>query len=217
MCFSDRSVSPLAVLFEAKIVVMFTGIIERTLQIHAVTETAGSRRLALQHPWSDLRHGESIAVNGCCLTVADFSTDQLIFDVIAETLARTNLGSLQPGDRVNVERSLRVGDRIDGHFVQGHVDGTARLIEVSSTDKEWRLTIEAPPTLVKYLVPKGSVAIDGVSLTIAALDGPRFQVALIPTTLSLTTLSSRSVEWMFNLETDVFSKTIVSYLERMKI
>jgi riboflavin synthase len=195
---------------------MFTGIVERTLRIAAVADGPAFRRLTLVSPWTDVKHGESIAINGCCLTVAEIAGGSLGFDVIDETLGKTNLGSLAPGDEVNVERSLRVGDRIDGHFVQGHIDGTARLIDVASTAEEWRLTIEAPPALAKYLVPKGSVAIDGVSLTIAALDGSNFQVALIPTTLSLTTLGSRSVGWMFNLETDVFSKTIVSYLERMK-
>jgi riboflavin synthase len=195
---------------------MFTGIVERTAQIAEVQVQPGLRRLRLTSHWDDIKHGESIAINGCCLTVAQIAAESLGFDVIEETLSKTNLGSLAPGDAVNIERSLRVGDRIDGHFVQGHIDGTARLVDVSSTADECRLTVEAPPGLAKYLVPKGSVCIDGVSLTIAALDGSRFQVALIPTTLSLTTLGSRSIGWMFNLETDVFSKTIVSYLERMK-
>jgi riboflavin synthase len=195
---------------------MFTGIIERTLPVLSVTDGVGFRRLTLASHWTDVKHGESIAVNGCCLTVAELSAGQLQFDVIAETLAKTNIGSLHPGDAVNAERSLRVGDRIDGHFVQGHVDGTAKLVDVSSTAEEWRLTIETPTSLAKYLVPKGSVAIDGVSLTLAAVDGNRFQVALIPTTLELTTLKTRQVGWMFNLEADVFSKTIVSYLERFQ-
>jgi riboflavin synthase len=199
-----------------KIIIMFTGIIERTLRILAVADGPKFRRLTLESKWTDIKHGESIAVNGCCLTAAEVMADSIGFDVIDETLNKTNLGSLKPGDEVNVERSLRVGDRIDGHFVQGHIDGTGRLVDVSSTIEEWRLTVEAPHDLAKYLVPKGSVAIDGVSLTIAALDGPRFQVALIPTTLNLTTLGDRTIGWMFNLETDVFSKTIVSYLQRMK-
>ncbi len=196
---------------------MFTGIVERKICVLGVTEGPGFRRLTLESKWGDIKHGESIAVNGCCLTVAEIFSDSLGFDVIEETLNKTNLGMLTNGSEVNVERSLRVGDRIDGHFVQGHVDGTARLVDVSSTTEEWRLTVEAPPALAKYLVPKGSVCIDGASLTIAGLDGPRFQVALIPTTLSLTTLGSRTVGWLFNLETDVFSKTIVSYLERMGV
>ncbi len=195
---------------------MFTGIVESTLQILAVADGPKFRRLTLENKWRDVKHGQSIAVNGCCLTVAEIAPGSLGFDVIDETLSKTNLGSLKPGDKVNIERSLLAGDRIDGHFVQGHVDGTARLIDVSSTAEQWRLTIDAPPDLARYLVPKGSVCIDGVSLTLADLDGTRFQVALIPTTLNMTTLGSRSVGWMFNLETDVLSKTIVTYLERMK-
>jgi riboflavin synthase len=195
---------------------MFTGIIERTLKVLGIADGPGFLRLTLASPWDDVKHGESIAINGCCLTVAEISKGELGFDVIAETLAKTNLGLLTTGDAVNAERSLSVGDRIDGHFVQGHVDGVARLVDISATDAEWRLTIEAPPPLAKYLVPKGSVAIDGVSLTLAAVDGNHFQVALIPTTLELTTLKTRKVGWMFNLEADVFSKTIVSYLERIK-
>ena len=195
---------------------MFTGIIERTLRVFSAADSRGFRRLTIASPWTDIRLGESIAINGCCLTVAEITDGTLAFDVIEETLGKTNLGSLQGGDEINAERSLRVGDRIDGHFVQGHIDGIARLTDISATTEEWRLTIEAPPPLVKYLVPKGSVTIDGVSLTLAALDGPRFEVALIPTTLNLTTLGKKTVGWMFNLETDVLSKTIVSYLERTK-
>jgi riboflavin synthase len=194
---------------------MFTGIIERTLTVLGIADGPGFLRLTLASHWEDVKHGESIAINGCCLTVAEIAPEQLGFDVIAETLSKTNLGLLAIGDAVNAERSLRVGDRIDGHFVQGHVDGVARLVDMSATETEWRLTIEAPPPLAKYLVPKGSIAIDGVSLTLAAVDGNRFQVALIPTTLELTTLKTRKIGWMFNLEADVFSKTIVSYLERL--
>ena len=117
---------------------------------------------------------------------------------------------------MNAERSLRVGDRIDGHFVQGHVDGVAKLLEANTAADEWRLILESPTHLSKYLIPKGSIAIDGVSLTLAAIDGNKFQVALIPTTLEITTLQEKKPGWMFNLEADVFSKTIVSYLERMK-
>jgi riboflavin synthase len=192
---------------------MFTGIIEKTTRVLGVTDGPRFRRLTLASDWTDVRHGESVAVNGCCLTVAELSPGELAFDVIAETLDKTNLGSLLNGDRVNVERSLRVGDRFDGHFVQGHVDGVAKLIEVHTHDQDWRLTVECPAELAKYLVPKGSVAIDGVSLTIAAVDGAQFQVALIPTTLNLTTLRDRNPGWLFNFEADMFAKTIVSFLE----
>jgi riboflavin synthase len=195
---------------------MFTGIVERTVQILHVTEGPKSRRLMLANHWPDVKHGDSIAVNGCCLTVADLANQSLAFDVIAESLEKTNLGSLKAGDDVNVERALRVGDRFDGHFVQGHIDGTVPLVSMVASAEEWRLTLEAPEHLAKYLVPKGSIAIDGVSLTLAAVEGNRFDVALIPTTLQLTTLASRKIGWRFNFEADVFCKTIVSYLERMK-
>jgi riboflavin synthase len=193
---------------------MFTGIIERTLPVLAVADRPRFRRLTLPNPWDDVKLGESIAVNGCCLTVAEEPDEQLAFDVIAETLDKTNLGALGIGDGVNVERSLRVGDRLDGHFVQGHVDGTGQLLAVDSDGDEWRLTVAAPPAVAKYLVPKGSVTVDGVSLTLAAVDGANFQVALIPTTLGLTTLGNKPVGWVFNLEADVMAKTIVSFLER---
>ncbi len=193
---------------------MFTGIIEKTAKVVRVIENQLARRLVLAHTWPDLKAGESIAVNGVCLTVAEFTPAEVSFDVIAETLDKTNLNSLRAGDDVHVERALKVGDRIDGHFVQGHVDGRARLVEVQSSDKEWRLVVEAPDALARYLSPKGSVAIDGVSLTIAALRDNIFELALIPTTLQITTLGRRPVGWLFNLETDIFSKTIVSYLER---
>jgi riboflavin synthase len=196
---------------------MFTGIIEKTTRVLAVADAMHFRRLTLASDWTDVKHGESVAVNGCCLTVAEISPGQLSFDVIAETLDKTNLGTLLAGDRVNVERSLRVGDRFDGHFVQGHVDGVAPLVDVKSTTGEWRLTVEAPAELAKYLVPKGSVAIDGVSLTIAAVNGRKFQVALIPTTLDLTTLRDRQPGWRFNFEADMFAKTIVSFLERRNV
>lgn len=193
---------------------MFTGIIERTAHVLRVVEFPMGRRITLSHNWADLKHGESIACNGVCLTIAEMNETEVSFDVILETLDKTNLATLRAGDEVHVERALKVGDRIDGHFVQGHVDGRARLVEQKSTVSEWRIAIEAPHHLAKYLSPKGSVTIDGVSLTIAALNGSIFEVALIPTTLQITALGSRPVGWQFNLETDVLSKTIVHWLEQ---
>ena len=196
---------------------MFTGIIEKTARVIAVTQGPAFRRLTVASNWEDVRDGESIAVNGVCLTVAERQPGELAFDVVKETLARTNLGLLEQGDAVHVERSLRVGDRLSGHFVQGHVDGVARLIEQGACgQEEWRLVLECPPELAKYLVPKGSVALDGVSLTIAAVNGPRFEIALIPTTLQVTLLGERAVGWPFNLEADVLTKTVVAWLERRR-
>jgi riboflavin synthase len=195
---------------------MFTGIVERTVRVIGVADGPKFKRVTLPNPWEDVKDGESVAVNGVCLTVADRPPGELSFDVVQETLDKTNLKLLRAGDEVHLERSLRAGDRIDGHFVQGHVDGTARLVSQTANEKEWRLRCHAPPDLAKYLVPKGSVCLDGVSLTLAAVDGDEFQVALIPTTVNVTALARRPVGWQYNLEADVISKTIVSWLERQR-
>ena len=195
---------------------MFTGIVEKTVRVIGVADGPKFVRLTLPDPWRDVKDGESVAVNGVCLTVAARPPGELAFDVVQETLDRTNLRLIQQGDEVHVERSLRAGDRIDGHFVQGHVDGMAQLTEQIASEKEWRLRCAAPPDLAKYLVPKGSVCLDGVSLTLAAVRGNEFEVALIPTTVNLTALARRSVGWPFNLEADVISKTVVSWLERQR-
>jgi len=192
---------------------VFTGIIEQSVPVANIVDGPRFKRMTIPNPWADVRGGESISVNGCCLTVAEMMEGKIGFDVVIETLSRTNLGLLRNGDRVHLERSLRAGDRIDGHFVQGHVDGTARLID-RQMEPECRLRIENPPSLAKYIIPKGSVSIDGVSLTIASIGADFFEVALIPTTVSRTELANRDVGWPFNVETDVLSKTIVSWLER---
>jgi riboflavin synthase len=195
---------------------MFTGIIHKPTTVLRVGDNAGGRRLVLAALGADHVLGESIAINGCCLTVAQIQQDgALVFDVIPETLDKTNLGQLRAGDVVHAERSLRVGDPIDGHFVQGHIDGTGKLIRQVADKHETRLRIEVPPQLAKYLVPKGSIAIDGVSLTLAAIDGREFEVALIPITLALTTLGKKQPNYQFNIECDAMSKTIISYLERI--
>lgn len=195
------------------IVVMFTGIVERTVRVARLSDEPSLRRIDLDNPWTDLRPGESVAVNGVCLTVARLNGSTAGFDVIAETLDKTNLGAVRTGAQVNVERSLRAGDRIDGHFVQGHVDGTGTVLAVRADGADRRLTIAAPVGIAKYLVTKGSVCVDGVSLTIARLAGREFDVALIPTTLQLTTLGSTKVGDRVNLEADMFAKTIVGFLE----
>lgn len=192
---------------------MFTGIVERTLELQSVLNHPGGRRLIVEDVWDDTQVGESIAINGACLTVAEIVEKKIHFDCIRETLNHTNLSLVKPGDQVNVERALRAGSRIDGHFVQGHVDGTGVLVNKIADDTEWRYTIEAPETLARYLAPKGSICVDGASLTIAALNGRRFDVALIPTTLAITTLKQRDAGWAFNLECDMFAKQIVTFLE----
>ena len=193
---------------------MFTGIIEKIATVAEVADGPGCRRLVLTMDFQDLQAGQSIAVNGCCLTIAQVTPRGVGFDVIKESLGKTNLGLLAAGDGVNVERPLRVGDRIDGHFVQGHIDGRAVLMDIVASAEESRLTLDAPAALAQYLVPKGSVTLDGVSLTIAAVRGSVFEVALIPTTLRLTTLGTKAKGWPFNLETDILSKTVISWLQR---
>jgi riboflavin synthase len=193
---------------------MFTGIVEKMAEVAEAVDSPHFRRVTLAVNLDDLHLGQSVAVNGCCLTLAEISVGRAGFDVIKETLDKTNLGLLKPGDSVNIERSVKAGDRIDGHFVQGHVDGRANLTKVIANASESRLTLEAPADLAKYIIPKGSVALDGVSLTIAAVRGNLFEVALIPTTLRMTTLGQKAIGWPFNLEADVLSKTIVTWLER---
>ncbi len=195
---------------------MFTGIVETTAVVAHVADHTGGRRLTLAHRWGDERQGESVAVNGCCLTVAAITDDALVFDAIRETLDLTNLGELAAGDRVHVERSLRVGDRLDGHFVQGHVDGLAELVGRVASDDEWRFTLRPPRELMPFVFPKGSVCLDGVSLTVAGLTSDTFDVALIPTTLEKTAFADRAVGWHFNFEADVMAKGVVHTLRRMK-
>lgn len=192
---------------------MFTGIVERSARVVGVADGPKFRRLSVASHWNDVRGGESIAVNGVCLTVAEMGDGVIGFDVIAETLSKTNLGMLAAGDEVHVERALRVGDRLDGHFVQGHVDGVATLEKRIDNESETRLFLRSPQELARFMVPKGSVCVDGVSLTIAGMDGPHFQVALIPTTLAITSLGRRPDGWLYNLEMDVLAKMVVSYLE----
>jgi riboflavin synthase len=196
---------------------MFTGIVERTVRVIGAVVGPRFRRLTLAVDWPDVRDGESVAVNGVCLTVAERTPGELGFDVVKETLDKTNLGSIQTGDEVHVERALRVGDRVDGHFVQGHADGVAILINQIADEHEWRLTLEPPRELMKFVVPKGSVTLDGVSLTVASVGAGTFDVALIPTTVNVTALARRPLGWRYNFEADILSKTVVSWLERTKM
>ena len=199
---------------------MFTGIVENTGTVVSAAPNAFGVRLLVDGGAFSHRPapGDSIAVNGVCLTHAPKPDDppaHLAFDVIRETLDRTSLGGLRAGSRVNLEASLRADTPIAGHFVQGHVDATGTVAEVYDGADEWRTTIAVEPALMKFIVPKGSIAVDGVSLTIASVDtaANRFAVALIPTTLELTTLKDRRAGERVNLETDMVVRTVVHYLE----
>ena len=198
---------------------MFTGIITAKGKVVSVTPNDFGIRLLIDPgkpaTWPAFPDvGDSVAVSGCCLTHAPKPGDKaghLAFDVIQESLAKTSLGKLKQGGEVNLELSLTPMTAIGGHFVQGHVDGTGVVKGVKSTAAEWVVTIEVPAALVQYLVPKGSIALDGVSLTLAAVDvaSRTFSVALIPTTLALTTLGTAKVGDVVNLECDTITKTVV--------
>lgn len=196
---------------------MFTGIVELMGTVRDTRIVAGGRRLHIDAGLvaGKCRNGDSVCIHGVCLTVTAVIEESLAFDVITETLQRTTLGRKRVGDRVNLERSLKVGDRLDGHFVQGHVDGTAVVTEIRQSSHEYVIELHPDEHLTHYIVPKGSVAIDGVSLTIAEVRGGAFTVALIPTTLDRTTLGTLTVEDMVNIESDIIARTIVHRLAQM--
>lgn len=189
---------------------MFTGIVEEVGEVTGVERGADTTTLTVLGPavTADAAHGDSIAVNGVCLTVVAADAPAFTVDVVAETLRRSALASVEPGERVNLERAATLGQRLGGHLVQGHVDGTATLL---GRDPDGRTRFAVPPGLCRYLVEKGSVTLDGVSLTVAALSGQELTVALIPTTLTDTTLGSRAPGDLVNVEVDVLAK----YVERL--
>jgi riboflavin synthase len=191
---------------------MFTGIVEVLSTVVDLAPEPPGVRMAVALPQfaAELKLGESIAINGCCLTVVEIARELVEFQAGEETLRRTNLGQLKSGDAVNIERSLRAGDRLGGHFVLGHIDGLATL-ERRDDSGDWSTCwFQAPVELVRQMASKGSVALDGVSLTLVDVEAERFSVALIPHTLAVTTLGRRQVGDTVNLETDVLAK----YVER---
>lgn len=205
---------------------MFTGIIEELGEVVSIEEIGESSRIRLRGPvvCSGARHGDSIAVNGVCLTVVDSpeqlaaDTGEFSADVMAETLTRSSLGALKPGSRVNLERAMALGDRLGGHLVQGHVDATGALLSREPGDLDadglprWEvLRFSLPQSITRYLVEKGSITIDGVSLTVVEAAIESFTVSLIPATLALTTLGAKAVGEPVNLEVDVLAK----YVERL--
>ncbi|MDA2950114.1 MAG: riboflavin synthase [Actinomycetota bacterium] len=193
---------------------MFTGIVEELGEITGVEDLGDSARLTIRGPvvTSDARHGDSIAVNGVCLTVLEATAEgQFSADVMAETLNRSSLGALAEGSPVNLERAAAVNSRLGGHIVQGHVDGTGEVIS-RSPSQHWEVVrVSLPPELSRYVVEKGSITVDGVSLTVSAIGDDFFEVSLIPTTLGLTTLGRAAPGTTVNLEVDVIAK----YVERL--
>jgi riboflavin synthase len=192
---------------------MFTGIIEEVGKVIGLQRGASSARLTVDGPRvaEGTRQGESIAINGVCLTVVEIDSSRLSFEAVPETIERTSLKIVNVGDAVNLERALAVGQRLGGHFVQGHVDGTGTLLSVTANDNAHVLRIGAEPRLMRYLVPKGSVALDGISLTVVDVTDDSFTVWIIPHTYANTTLSHRRVGDPLNIETDMLAK----YIEKL--
>lgn len=192
---------------------MFTGIVEELGHVTAIEELGDASRFRLRGAvvTQDAGHGDSIAVNGVCLTVVELTGDEFTADVMAETLNRSSLGGLTVGSRVNLERPTAVGDRLGGHIVQGHVDGTGRIIAREPSEHWEIVTVSLPDTLSRYVVEKGSITVDGVSLTVVDAGTDRFTISLIPTTLALTTLGLKQPGDPVNLEVDVIAK----YVERL--
>jgi riboflavin synthase alpha subunit len=192
---------------------MFTGIVRERGTVAAVEDRSAGLQLVIDAPATaaGATVGDSVAIDGVCLTATDVVDGRLTFDAVPETLTRSTLGSLEPGAEVNLEPALRAGEPLGGHYVQGHVDGIGRVRSVVREGEALRVTFEAPPELLRYCVEKGSIAVDGVSLTIASLDHDAFSVALVPHTLEETTLGTLAIGDAVNLEVDVLAK----YVERL--
>jgi riboflavin synthase len=194
---------------------MFTGIVREVGRIVAISGRAGGIRLELEAPATAATTavGDSVSVNGCCLTAVSVAAAQIAFDAVPETLARTSLGGLVAGARVNLEPALRAGEPLGGHYVQGHVDGVGVVRSVEEEGEGRRVWIDAGTDILRYAVEKGSIAVQGTSLTVAALDEDGFAVALVPHTLEATTLAELVSGLPVNLEVDVLAK----YVERLLV
>ncbi|TXS51468.1 riboflavin synthase [Streptomyces sp. t39] len=192
---------------------MFTGIVEELGEVTAVENLGDASRFRLRGPvvTADAKHGDSIAVNGVCLTVVETGDGEFTADVMAETLKRSSLGALAAGSRVNLERPTAVGARLGGHIVQGHVDGTGTVLERIPSEHWEIVKVSLPAQLARYVVEKGSITVDGVSLTVVDAAADHFTISLIPTTLALTTLGIKQPGDPVNLEVDVIAK----YVERL--
>ncbi|WP_269306860.1 riboflavin synthase [Aeromicrobium sp. HA] len=195
---------------------MFTGLVEEKGTVVALEDLGDSVRITIRGPvvTSDAGHGDSIAVNGCCLTVIDPTEDTFSADVMRESLVRTSLGDLAPGAEVNLERAMQAGARMGGHIVQGHVDGTATLLDRTPSEHWEVVRFSLPAELARYVVDKGSITVDGTSLTVVEAGDDWFSVSLIPTTLADTVLGTRKPGDRVNLEVDVIAKYVERLLEK---
>ena len=196
---------------------MFTGIIQRVCSVKSLTTAAGGMLLVLdlQQLAPQVKIGDSIAINGVCLTVSKLVDGLATFDLSGETLQKSTLGKLTSGSKVNVELALRADERFGGHFVLGHVDGIAEISRIEKKGDFANITFKAPKDLLGQMIQKGSVAIDGISLTIAGLDNDSFTIALIPQTLKETTLGSAKIGQKVNVETDIITKAVKKHLENI--
>jgi len=196
-----------------EVIDMFTGIVEEIGRVHSVIKGAKSAKIMIKaiRVLEGTKLGDSISTNGVCLTVTEFTSNTFTVDVMAETMRRSNLHLLSNGDEVNLERALRVGDRLGGHIVSGHIDGMGKIINYENEDNAVWVTIEAPSDILRYIVQKGSIAIDGISLTVAYVDEAVFKVSIIPHTKEVTTLIKKKVGDIVNLECDLVGK----YIEKL--
>jgi len=196
---------------------MFTGLIESVQPVQSIKSTSTGKRIGLRlgQLAQDAQIGDSICVNGICLTINEIKGDQALFDIMAETLRAGTLGSLKVGSRVNLERALTANGRLGGHIVQGHVDGIGRVDRIDRASGQWILWISTNVDLMGLMIPKGSVAIDGVSLTIVEIESRRFSTSLIPTTLNDTNLCHLRVNDKVNLEADIIGKWIKKRLDEI--
>lgn len=194
---------------------MFTGLVEEIGVVEAISKSTKSARITIKATTvlQGTKLGDSICTNGVCLTVTSFSGNKFTVDVMAETMRRSNLNNISIGEEVNLERALRVGDRLGGHMVSGHIDGMGTISNFEKEDNAVWITIATSEEILKYIVQKGSIAIDGVSLTVAYVDSEVFKVSIIPHTKDMTTLLRKKVGHMVNLECDVIGKYVEKLLE----
>lgn len=192
---------------------MFTGIVEELGILRFIRRGADSAQLIIvaEKVLEDIKIGDSIAVNGVCLTAVSYTSREFTADVMSETLAKTNLGQMRPGDRLNLERALRLGDRLGGHLVSGHIDGVGTIASLEKHDIATLVGIRTPREIMRYIIKKGSVAIDGTSLTVVDFSADGFRVSLIPHTAAATTLGFKKVGDTVNLEADIVGK----YIEKL--